>query len=142
MQDTIAIVFDFDDTLAPDTTTSFLESLGVDVKEFWTKTVQKRIDAGWDPVPAYFYEMIPEEVRDKDKKWSDYIDYCALDRDFQNDTFMQSWGAFRTRQERKLAPTSDPHACDNPGENRILVKVIDIFGNDASQALDVKVSLS
>ena len=58
MQDTIAIVFDFDDTLAPDTSSSFLESLGVDVKDFWTKRVQSRIDAAWDPVPAYFYEMI------------------------------------------------------------------------------------
>jgi hypothetical protein len=58
VQDTIAIVFDFDDTLAPDTSSSFLESLGVDVKDFWTKRVQRRIDDGWDPVPAYLYEMI------------------------------------------------------------------------------------
>jgi hypothetical protein len=52
------LVFDFDDTLAPDTTSSYLESLGVDVKDFWTKGVQGRIDDGWDPVPAYLYEMI------------------------------------------------------------------------------------
>jgi hypothetical protein len=58
VQDTIAIVFDFDDTLTPDTSSSFLESLGVDVKDFWTKRVQRRIDDGWDPVPAYLYEMI------------------------------------------------------------------------------------
>jgi phosphoserine phosphatase len=58
VQDTIAIVFDFDDTLAPDTSSSFLESLGIDVREFWTIRVQRRIDAGWDPVPAYLYEMI------------------------------------------------------------------------------------
>jgi phosphoserine phosphatase len=58
VQDTIAVVFDFDDTLAPDTTSSFLESLGVDVKEFWSRRVQGRIEAGWDPVPAYLYEMI------------------------------------------------------------------------------------
>jgi hypothetical protein len=58
VQDTIAVIFDFDDTLAPDTTSSFLESLGIDVKIFWSKVVQRRIDAGWDPVPAYLYEMI------------------------------------------------------------------------------------
>jgi hypothetical protein len=57
VQDTIAVVFDFADTLAPDTTSSFLESLGVDVKEFWSGRVQGRIEAGWDPVPAYLYEM-------------------------------------------------------------------------------------
>ncbi|MBN1140491.1 MAG: site-specific DNA-methyltransferase, partial [Deltaproteobacteria bacterium] len=36
-------------------------------------------------------ELIPEEVRSKIKKWSDYIDYWAVDWDFQNDTFMQGW---------------------------------------------------
>jgi phosphoserine phosphatase len=58
MQDTIAIVFDFDETLAPDSTSSFLESTGTDVRKFWSEIVQKRIDEGWDPVPAYLYEMI------------------------------------------------------------------------------------
>ena len=43
LQDTIAVVFDFDDTLALDTTSSFLESLRVDVKDFWSKRVQGRI---------------------------------------------------------------------------------------------------
>jgi adenine-specific DNA-methyltransferase len=87
-------------------------------------------------------ELIPEEVRTKIKKWSDYIDYWAVDWDFQNDTFMQGWVAFRTRKERKLALISDPHAYDKPGRYRILVKVIDIFGNDTSQAFDVEVPLS
>ena len=36
-------------------------------------------------------ELIPEEVRSKVKKWSDYIDYWAVDWDFGNDTFMQGW---------------------------------------------------
>jgi len=38
----------------------------------------------------------PEEVREKIKKWSDYIDYWAVDWDFRNDTFMQGWVAYRT----------------------------------------------
>jgi hypothetical protein len=84
-------------------------------------------------------EIIPKELRAKVKKWSDYIDYRAVDWDFQNDTFMQGWVAFRTRKERKLPLVSDPHAYDKPGRYRILVKVIDIFGNDTSQALDVEV---
>ena len=58
MQDTIAIVFDFDDTLAPDSTSSFLESLGIEVPSFWKDDVQPMLDAGWDPVPAYLYKMI------------------------------------------------------------------------------------
>ena len=84
-------------------------------------------------------ELIPEEVRGKVKKWSDYIDYWAVDWDFQNDTFMQGWVAYRTRKERKLPLASDAHTYEKPGKYRILVKVIDIFGNDTSQAFDVEV---
>jgi adenine-specific DNA-methyltransferase len=86
-------------------------------------------------------ELIPEEVRSKIKKWSDYIDYWAVDWDFQKDTFMQGWVAFRTRKERKLPLISDHHVYDKPGRYRILVKVIDIFGNDTSQALDAEMPL-
>jgi len=84
-------------------------------------------------------DLIPEDVRSKIKKWSDYIDYWAVDWDFQNDTFMQGWVAYRTRKERKLPLISDPHTYEKPGKYRILVKVIDIFGNDTSQAYDLEV---
>jgi adenine-specific DNA-methyltransferase len=84
-------------------------------------------------------ELIPEEVRSKVTKWSDYIDYWAVDWDFQNDTFMQGWVAYRTRKERKLPLVTDPHIYEKPGKYRILVKVIDIFGNDTTQAFDVEV---
>jgi len=105
-------------------------------------------------------ELIPEDVRSKVKKWSDYIDYWAVDWDFRNDTFMPGWVAYRTRKERKLPLVSDPHTYDlpaapsegaclpspgdrqaaqagKPGRYRILVKVIDIFGNDTSAILDL-----
>lgn len=84
-------------------------------------------------------ELIPEDVRKKVKKWSDYIDYWAVDWDFQSDTFMQGWVTYRTTQDRRLALSSDPHTYDKPGKYRIVVKVIDIFGNDTSQAFDVEV---
>jgi len=84
-------------------------------------------------------ELIPEEVRSKVKYWSDFIDYWAVDWDFQNDTFMQGWVAYRTRKERKLPLVSDPHTYEKPGRYSVLVKVIDIFGNDTSQAFAVEV---
>lgn len=58
MSDVIALVFDFDDTLAPDSTSGFLESIGVDTREFWTSRVDPLIRQDWDPVPAYLYELI------------------------------------------------------------------------------------
>jgi adenine-specific DNA-methyltransferase len=42
-------------------------------------------------------------------------------------------------EDRALAFTSDPHTYEQKGRYRILVKVIDIFGNDTSQAFDVEV---
>ncbi len=84
-------------------------------------------------------DLIPEDVRGKVKKWSDYIDYWSVDWDFQEDTFMQGWVAYRTREDRSLPLTSDSHVYAKPGRYRILIKVIDIFGNDTSQAHTVEV---
>ena len=84
-------------------------------------------------------ELIPDEVRDRVTKWSDYIDYWAVDWDFQNDTFMQGWVAYRTRRDRTLPLISNFHSYEKPGKYQALVKVIDIFGNDTSQLLDVEV---
>ena len=84
-------------------------------------------------------ELIPEEVRGKVREWSDYIDYWAVDWDFRNDTFMQGWVAYRTRKERALPLASDPHRYEAPGAYQVLVKVIDVFGNDTSQSYPVTV---
>ena len=84
-------------------------------------------------------ELIPDDVRDKVTKWSDYIDYWAVDWDFRNDTFMQGWVTYRSRKDRTLALVSDAHTYEKPGRYSVLVKVIDIFGNDTSQGYDVKV---
>lgn len=84
-------------------------------------------------------DLLPEDIRSKVTKWSDYIDYWAVDWNFQNDTFMQGWVAYRTRKERKLTLVSDIHQYDKPGRYRVLLKVIDVFGNDTSQSFDVEV---
>ncbi len=80
-------------------------------------------------------ELIPDEVRAKIAKWSDYIDYWAVDWDFRHDTFMNQWQAYRTRANRKLVLESDAHEYAEPGRYQVLVKVVDIFGNDTSQLL-------
>jgi len=84
-------------------------------------------------------ELIPEDVRSKVTKWSDYIDYWAVDWAFQDDTFMQGWVAYRTRKERTLALVSDAHTYEQPGRYRVLVKAIDIFGNDTTRAVTLEV---
>lgn len=59
MHETIAVVFDFDDTLAPDSTSGYLAEAGIgDLNAFWKDEVGALTDADWDPVPAYLYKMI------------------------------------------------------------------------------------
>lgn len=58
MEATVAIVFDFDDTLAPDSTSAFLKSVGVDIDSFWKEEVGGLLKDGWDPIPAYLYKML------------------------------------------------------------------------------------
>ena len=113
-----------------------LAYLGAEIEQPEKGTAQVRLT---DFASPNMEETIPENIRAKIKKWSDYIDYWAVDWDFRNDTFMQGWVAYRTRKERKLPLVSDTHTYEKPGKYRILVKVIDIFGNDTSQAFDVEV---
>lgn len=84
-------------------------------------------------------ELIPPDVRDKIKRWSDYIDFWAIDWDYRDDTFRNQWQSFRTRKHPVLETVSK-HQYQEPGPYKILVKVIDIFGNDTTKLLEVAVS--
>ena len=69
MQPIIAVIFDFDDTLAPDSTSSFLERQGLDVKAFW-KSVEPLLKSGWDPVPAYLFRMVEASNKNPGKRFT------------------------------------------------------------------------
>jgi len=59
MSDVIALIFDFDDTLAPDSTSGLLADMGVDAAHFWSAEVGPLLEEqDWDPVPAYLYKLI------------------------------------------------------------------------------------
>jgi DNA modification methylase len=84
-------------------------------------------------------ELIPDEVRKRVKSWKDYIDYWAVDWDFQNDTFIPAWMDYRTKADRNLKTKTSAHAYPEPGEYKVMVKVVDIFGNDSSKIYHLKV---
>ena len=46
---------------------------------------------------------------------------------------------FRTRRDRTLELTSAAHSYPHKGRYKIAVKVIDIFGNDTTKVVEVKV---
>jgi phosphoserine phosphatase len=69
----IAIVFDFDDTLAPDTFDELIKKLGLDVNEFRQQRYEPLKDAGWDHVAARFYCLIQESKQRQEKITKDYL---------------------------------------------------------------------
>jgi adenine-specific DNA-methyltransferase len=84
-------------------------------------------------------ELVPDKVREKIKKWSDYINYWAIDWDFKNDTFMSTWMTYRTNKDSSLALKSEAHKYSKAGTYQVMIKVIDVFGNDTSIIREVKV---
>lgn len=56
-QSTIGVIFDFDETLGPDTISYVLQEQGIDVARFW-KEVDAMVHNDWDPPQAYMHVML------------------------------------------------------------------------------------
>ena len=84
-------------------------------------------------------ELIPDEVRAHIGGWSDLIDYWSVDFDYSDDLFHNEWQAYRTKEQPTLATESDPHDYGEAGRHAIVVKIIDIFGNDTTKLAEVQV---
>jgi len=82
---------------------------------------------------------VPEDVQRAIKHWSQWIDYWAVDWDNKGDTFHNEWQTYRTRKNTELQK-SVAHQYDAAGEYTIVVKVIDILGNDTTKTVRVKVA--
>ncbi len=82
---------------------------------------------------------VPADVQKAVTHWSQWIDYWAVDWDNKDDTFHNEWQAYRTRKSRDLALTTE-HEYAEPGDYAVVVKVIDILGNDTTKTLSVKVA--
>jgi len=81
---------------------------------------------------------VPEDVQTAVRHWSQWIDYWAVDWEYDGKTFHNQWQSFRTRQQTKLA-LSVAHTYQEAGTYRVMVKVIDILGNDTTKTLPVEV---
>ncbi|HEY4739242.1 MAG TPA: site-specific DNA-methyltransferase [Candidatus Acidoferrales bacterium] len=81
---------------------------------------------------------IPEEARKAIKHWSQLIDYWAVDWDYKNDTFHNQWQTYRSKKEPKIELEAD-YKYAEPGKYAVVVKVIDILGNDTTKTLEVTV---
>lgn len=81
---------------------------------------------------------VPDDVQGKITHWSQWIDYWAVDWNYRDDTFHNEWQSYRTKKEPKIdlvARNSDV----KKGKYTVLVKVIDILGNDTTKAVEIKI---
>jgi hypothetical protein len=81
---------------------------------------------------------VPADVQKAVTHWSQWIDYWAVDWDNKDDTFHNEWQAYRTRKSQDLSLTTT-HEYTEPGDYTVVIKVIDILGNDTTKTLPVKV---
>lgn len=115
-------------------------------------------------------ELVSREILTK--KWSDWIDYWAVDYNFADRKefirvpkthgdnlfekgrdqdlfefeevwtgdyiFDNEWQTFRTKKNRNLDLVSAPKEVPK-GDYKVAVKVVDIFGNDTTRVIDVKI---
>ncbi len=81
---------------------------------------------------------VPQDVISAVSKWEDWIDYWAVDFNFRDDTFHNEWQSYRTRKDRGLQ-LKVTHPYEQAGSYTIVVKVIDILGNDTTKAIQVEV---
>jgi hypothetical protein len=81
---------------------------------------------------------VPEEVQKAVTHWEQWIDYWAVDWDNSDDTFHNEWQTYRTRKDKGLERQTS-HKYEAPGSYRVVVKVIDILGNDTTRLLTVEV---
>jgi DNA modification methylase len=81
---------------------------------------------------------IPLDIQQAISNWSQWIDYWAVDWDYQDDTFHNQWQSYRTRKDPKIQLTAG-HEYTQPGCYTVVIKVIDILGNDTTKAIQVEV---
>jgi len=81
---------------------------------------------------------VPQDVQRTIKRWSQWIDYIAIDWDYKSDTFHNEWQSYRNRKSPELQ-TMATHTYEQDGQYVIVVKVIDILGNDTTKSLRVEI---
>jgi len=77
------------------------------------------------------------EIASKVKDSRELIDYWAIDWDYKGDTFHNQWQSFRTKKNPKVDYEAK-HKYNESGDYQIMVKVVDVFGNDTNKVIKVE----
>ena len=67
------------------------------------------------------------------------IDYWAIDWDYDGIVFKSQWQDSRGNgRKAKIVATKKEHTYEKNGKHKIAMRVVDIFGNDATAIIDIK----
>ena len=83
---------------------------------------------------------VPEDVRHSITHWQQWIDYWAVDWNYQNDTFHNEWQTYRTKKDPGIELFTR-HKYPASGIYNIVIKIIDILGNDTTKLINIEVKL-
>jgi adenine-specific DNA-methyltransferase len=78
------------------------------------------------------------EIASKVKDSRELIDYWAIDWDYKGDTFHNQWQSFRVKKNPKVDYEAK-HKYEESREYQIMVKVVDVFGNDTNKVVGVEI---
>ncbi len=78
------------------------------------------------------------EIASKVKDSRELIDYWAIDWDYKGDTFHNQWQSFRVRKNPKVEYKAH-YKYEEKGKYQIMVKVVDVFGNDTNKVMRLRV---
>ncbi len=81
---------------------------------------------------------VPEEVRHNITHWQQWIDYWAVDWNYRDDTFHNEWQSYRTKKDPNIK-LKVRHIYKHSGKYNVVIKVIDILGNDTTKMIEVEI---
>ena len=145
----------------------------VKLKDYVTHYTQDDMDAVVDNMRNNSDRVVIDDgkivkiIKDNDKikrdiltkKWSDWVDYWAVDFDYSskkeiikikegekvqekwtgNYIFENEWQSFRTRKDNEIVFASESYKYEKSGKYKIAVRVVDILGQDTLQVVEIKI---
>jgi DNA modification methylase len=86
-----------------------------------------------------YTDFISRKIRDDIISFSDWIDFWAIDFEYNKQIFNNLWFSCRTPKNRELLLMSKPYLYTKPGNYNLTIKIIDILGLEAQKSYNIQI---
>lgn len=86
-----------------------------------------------------YVKNINHKLTEKITHFSDWIDYWAIDFEYQGDHMNCVWSSFRNPKNRKLILRSKTHSYKIKGNYSIKIKIVNIFGHESEKEYKITI---